>query len=71
MTGGQSPPYGAPGVTDYRNPHLAEAIKTLGFVQRFGVGIQVARRALSDNGNPDPEFDVQDNHILVTIGSRS
>ena len=63
--------FGTPGVTDYRNPHIAEAIKTLGFVQRFGVGIQIARKALSDNGNPDPQFDVQENHVLVTVRSQS
>jgi len=28
--------FGSPGITDYRNPHLAEALKSLGFVQRFG-----------------------------------
>ena len=30
--------FGNPGVTDYRNPHLAEAMKNLGYVQRFGIG---------------------------------
>ena len=63
--------FATPGITDYRNPHLAEAMKILGFVQRFGVGIQIARKELNDNGNPDPQFDVQENHILVTIGNQS
>lgn len=31
----------------YRNPHLAEAMKVLGYVQRFGVGIATSRRACS------------------------
>ena len=44
--------FGKPGVTDYRNPHLAEAMKVLGYVQRFGVGIQLAQEALRKNGNP-------------------
>jgi ATP-dependent DNA helicase RecG len=44
------------GLADYRNPRLADAMKVLGFVQRFGVGIQVARTALLENGNPPPEF---------------
>jgi ATP-dependent DNA helicase RecG len=61
--------FGDSGLTDYRNPHLAEAMKTLGFVQRFGVGIASARKWLSDNGNPPPTFDVQDTHVLVTIRS--
>lgn len=62
--------FGSPGITDYRNPHLAEAMKTLGFVQRFGVGIETARKSLADNGNPELEFDVQDNHVLAVVRSR-
>lgn len=59
--------FGSPGVTDYRNPHLAEAMKVLGYVQRFGVGIATARRLLADNGNPPPEFEPRDTHVLVTV----
>lgn len=59
--------FGQPGVTDYRNPHLAEAMKNLGYVQRFGVGIQLARQQLQNNGNPPPEFIVEDAHVLVML----
>lgn len=59
--------FGQPGITDYRNPHLAEAMKNLGYVQRFGVGIQLARQQLQNNGNPPPEFIVEDAHVLVTL----
>lgn len=59
--------FGRPGVTDYRNPHLAEAMKVLGYVQRFGVGIATARKLLADNGNPAPDFDPRDTHVLVTV----
>jgi ATP-dependent DNA helicase RecG len=62
--------FGQPGITDYRNPNIAEVMKTLGFVQRFGVGLQIARRALALNGNPAPSFDIQDNHVLVTVMAR-
>ncbi len=61
--------FGRPGVTDYRNPNLAEAMKVLGYVQRFGVGIATARRLLNENGNPPPEFEPRDTHVLVTIRS--
>ena len=61
--------FGQPGITDYRNPHLAEAMKNLGYVQRFGVGIQLARKALNDNGNPQPEFVVEPHHVLVVVRS--
>ncbi len=62
--------FGRPGVTDYRNPLLAEAMKTLGFVQRFGVGIQLARKELSKNGNPDVEFLVEPTAIVATVRRR-
>ena len=59
--------FGEPGITDYRNPNLAEALRVLGFVQRFGAGIPLARRALATNGNPPPEFKVEPTYIQVTI----
>jgi ATP-dependent DNA helicase RecG len=62
--------FGNPGITDYRNPHVAEAMKNLGFVQRFGVGIQIARRELAVNGNPEPEFNVEQSHVLVIVRER-
>ncbi len=48
--------FGKPGGNDYRNPTLAGALHVMGFVQRFGMGIPLARRACRDNGNPEPEF---------------
>jgi ATP-dependent DNA helicase RecG len=62
--------FGQAGVTDYRNPHLAEAMKNLGYVQRFGFGIPIARQALEENGNPPPEFCLEENRVLVTIRRR-
>ena len=63
--------FGQPGGTDYRNPHLAEVMKNLGYVQRFGAGIPTARRALKENGNPKPEFTLDDSCVLVTIRKES
>lgn len=62
--------FGHPGVTDYRNPNLAEAMRTLGFVQRFGMGIPIAKRLLLENVNPAPEFTIRDTFIHATIYSR-
>ena len=62
--------FGQPGVTDYRNPHLAEAMKILGYVQRFGVGIATARAELLANGNPPPEFQPNQNFVHVTVRAR-
>ena len=63
--------FGEPGVTDYRNPNLAEALRVLGFVQHFGAGIPIARRALESNGNPPLEFDVQPTFVGVTVRTAS
>ena len=66
--------FGFPGITDYRNPTLAEALKGYGFVERFGQGIEIARRALAANGNPPPEFSFQPreapNWVHVTVRKR-
>lgn len=51
----------------YRNPVVAEAMKALGYVNRFGYGIQRAQAALRENGNPPAEFEVDDRTVLVTI----
>lgn len=62
--------FGQPGITDYRNPHLAEAMKNLGFVQRFGVGIAIARKELKKNGNPPPVFLVEDAFVAAVLRRR-
>ena len=59
--------FGQPGLTDYRNPNLAEAMKNLGYVQRFGVGIPTARRLLKAAGHPALEFEINDTNVLATI----
>jgi len=59
--------FGKPGLTDYRNPQLAAAFKVLGYAQRFGAGITLARQALEKNGNPPPEFQIEQNFINVII----
>lgn len=59
--------FGQAGVADYRNPNLAEALRVLGFVQRYGVGIPTARRELDKNGNPGPEFKVEPTYIGVIV----
>ena len=62
--------FGQPGITSYRNPNLAEAMKTLGFVQRFGAGIPIAKRLMQDAEHPDLEFQVDMYNVLVTIRAK-
>jgi ATP-dependent DNA helicase RecG len=59
--------FGTPGLTDYRNPNLAEAMRVLGYVQKFGGGIVASRGALERNGNPPPEFRVDQNYVLAIV----
>ena len=59
--------FGQPGIIDYRNPALAEAMRVLGLVQRYGVGIPTARRELQANGQPEPEFRVEPGWVYCTV----
>jgi ATP-dependent DNA helicase RecG len=59
--------FGQPGVTDYRNLHVAEAMKVLGFVQQFGVGIATAQAELRKNGNPPIKFEAQPSSVLAVV----
>ncbi len=59
--------FGQPGYADYRNPHVAEAMRVLGLVQRFGAGIQTAQAALRDNGSPALKFRVEATMVFVTL----
>ncbi len=59
--------FGLTGALDYRNPNLADAMKTLGFVQRFGLGITTAQRLLKDARHPEAEFIVDQSGVLATI----
>jgi ATP-dependent DNA helicase RecG len=59
--------FGEPGLTDYRNPNLAEALRTLGFVQHFGAGLPTVRRELAKNGNPPPEFKIQPTYVGAIV----
>jgi ATP-dependent DNA helicase RecG len=59
--------FGRPGVTDYRNPNLAEALRALGYVQRFGAGIAIARKALGERLT----FEVQPGFVAAIVRGES
>jgi ATP-dependent DNA helicase RecG len=59
-----------PTVNAYRNPVLAEAVKTLGFINRFGFGVQRAQSLLANNGNPPADFEFSSVWVKVTIWKR-
>jgi ATP-dependent DNA helicase RecG len=62
--------FGTPGGNDYRNPTVAGALHVLGFVQRFGMGVPLARKACRENGNPEPEFLFQPSSFAVIVRAR-
>jgi ATP-dependent DNA helicase RecG len=64
---GEATPENFPNQNAYRNPVIAEAMKTLGFVNRFGRGVIRAQSALATNVNPPAEFSFQPTYFLVNI----
>lgn len=55
---GEVTPQNFPNASDYRNVVLAEAMKILGYVNRFNYGIKRAKAELMKNGNGEPVFDL-------------
>lgn len=53
---GEARPENFPNASDYRNPVLAEAMRAMGFVNRFNFGIRNAQAELKKNGNPEAVF---------------
>jgi ATP-dependent DNA helicase RecG len=60
---GDATPQNFPNASDYRNVVIAEAMKILGYVNKFNYGIKRAMDELIKNGNGTPEFD-------LTLGSK-
>jgi ATP-dependent DNA helicase RecG len=68
---GKARPENFPNENDYRNPALSEAVKNLGFINAFNVGVKAAIAALAKNGSPAPEFiKDQPTSFLVKIFKR-
>ena len=55
------------GDTDYRNPLLAEIMANLGYAQRFGLGLALAREAMIGNGNPPPEYRFESSLVVAVL----
>ncbi len=67
---GEARPENFPRQTSYRNPILAEAMKTLGAINRYGRGVERAQSLLAKNGSPPAEFEFGDTFFGVTIRTR-
>lgn len=55
---------------DYRNPVIAEAMRSLGYVNRYGQGVLRAQKALHDNGNPPADIQPEMDWFSVNIPAR-
>lgn len=55
---------------DYRNPVIAEAMRALGYVNRYGQGVLRAQKALRDNGNPLADIRPEADWFSVSIPAR-
>jgi len=53
--------------SSYRNPVMAETMKALGYVNRYGYGIQRAKAAMEKNANPQINFEVDDRNFLAVL----
>ena len=62
--------FGKPGITDYRNPNIADVFKTIGFIQRYGIGIQTAQNAMRKNGNPEIEFKCDESIVVCVLKAK-
>ncbi|MGE0373014.1 MAG: ATP-binding protein [Gammaproteobacteria bacterium] len=60
-----------PRQTSYRNPVIAEALKGLGYVNRYGRGVLRAQAALQKNGSPPAEFTFDGGYVLATVRKRA
>ena len=68
---GEATQHNFPTRNSYRNPVIAEALKLMGFVNRFGYGVQRAQALLAENGNPPAEFEFDEHSVRVTIRKRA
>lgn len=55
---GLAKPDNFPNVNDYRNPIVAEAMRVLGYVNKYNSGISRVQRELQENQNGKAHFDV-------------
>ena len=62
---GKARPENFPNVNDYRNPLVAQALKTLGYVNMFNRGVSRVKELMLANGNPEPIFSVDKITVFV------
>ena len=64
---GKARPENFPLVNDYRNPIIAQALKTMGYVNMFNRGVSRVKELMSANGNPSPTFNIDKITVFEVI----
>lgn len=64
---GEARPDNFPSQVAYRNPVIAEAIRVMGYANRFGMGVAWAPKALELNGNPPARFAFDPGYVDVYL----
>jgi len=54
-------------LTSYRNPLIANVIRDFGYCNNYGSGINIVKKELAKNKNPDIEFDYSDDYFSAII----
>ncbi|GMV87080.1 MAG: hypothetical protein AMXMBFR81_00110 [Chthonomonas sp.] len=63
----EASPENFPRQTSYRNPVVAEALRNLGYVNRYGRGVIRSQEALRENGSPPAEFEFDRGFFLAVL----
>lgn len=64
---GNARPENFPTVNDYRNPVIAEALKVLGYVNKYNRGIDRVQHELAENGNAQARFIIDKITVFAAI----
>jgi ATP-dependent DNA helicase RecG len=62
--------FGTPGLVSCRNKNNADVLKNIGIIQRFGLGLKLARHSMAANRNLPIEFEVDNNFVRVVLRIR-
>lgn len=68
---GKARPENFPHVNDYRNPIIAEALKSMGYVNMFNRGVSRVKELFEKNGNPEVKFNVDKITVFEVVGEAS
>ncbi len=71
LYGGVTPENIWKGFTAYRNPAIAEGLKMMEIIERFGYGLYKVKLFLENNNNPPLAIEFFDNYILATVRKAS